>query len=109
MRPDYILSKHAATYAFSLLADGVKPDALQVVSYHPGMIYTDAWPPLGFTKDMLPFDEGTSLPTLLLCPYLKRCTFTNLSSRAPWQLRRLGRVQGGPFPPRPLRLCYVGR
>lgn len=57
MLPDYILSKNTATYASSLLADGVKPDALQVLSYHPGMIYTDAWPPLGFTKDMLPFDE----------------------------------------------------
>ncbi|CAK7207869.1 hypothetical protein SEUCBS139899_010684 [Sporothrix eucalyptigena] len=56
-RPDYILSKHTSTYAFSLLADGVKPDAMQVISFHPGMIYTDAWPPLGFTKDMLPFDE----------------------------------------------------
>ncbi|KAL1887912.1 hypothetical protein Sste5346_009916 [Sporothrix stenoceras] len=57
MRPDYILSKNTATYAFSLLADGVKADNLQILSYHPGMIYTDAWPPLGFTKDMLPFDE----------------------------------------------------
>ncbi|CAK7234820.1 hypothetical protein SCUCBS95973_009063 [Sporothrix curviconia] len=57
MRPDYILSKNTSTYAFSLIADGVKPEKMQVISFHPGMIYTDAWPPLGFTKDMLPFDE----------------------------------------------------
>ncbi|ERS98796.1 hypothetical protein HMPREF1624_03986 [Sporothrix schenckii ATCC 58251] len=57
LRPDYILSKSTATYAFSLLADGVSPDTLQVLSFHPGMLYSDAWPPLGFTKDMLPFDE----------------------------------------------------
>ncbi|CAK7241564.1 MAG: hypothetical protein STHCBS139747_003027 [Sporothrix thermara] len=57
MKPNYILSKFTGTYGYSLLADGVKPEVMQVVSFHPGVSFTENWSQFGITKEMLPFDE----------------------------------------------------
>ena len=56
-QPSYTLTKSAATLACSVMADTVSPEELQIINFHPGMVYSDAWSALGITKDMLPFDE----------------------------------------------------
>ncbi|CAK7205096.1 hypothetical protein SEUCBS139899_007861 [Sporothrix eucalyptigena] len=56
-QPSYSLTKSAATYAIQQIADTVKPEQLQVLSFHPGMLYGDGWKAHGITEDMLPFDS----------------------------------------------------
>lgn len=56
-RPSYSLTKSAATYAVSQVADSYKPEQLQVLSFHPGMLYGDGWKAFGITEDMIPFDS----------------------------------------------------
>ncbi|KAL1889092.1 hypothetical protein Sste5346_009157 [Sporothrix stenoceras] len=56
-RPSYPLTKASATYAVSQIADAYKPEQLQVMSYHPGMLYGEGWKAFGITEDMLPFDS----------------------------------------------------
>ncbi|CAK7235113.1 hypothetical protein SBRCBS47491_009180 [Sporothrix bragantina] len=55
-RPSYPLTKASATFAVSQIADAYKPEQLQVLSYHPGMLYGEGWKAFGITEDMLPFD-----------------------------------------------------
>ncbi|OAA60287.1 NAD(P)-binding domain protein [Niveomyces insectorum RCEF 264] len=55
-RPSYSLTKASITYAAQVIADSVKPEEIQVISFHPGMIYTDIWKSIGITQDQLPFD-----------------------------------------------------
>lgn len=61
-RPDYSLSKGAGTLALQYVAAGVSPDEMQVISYHPGVIYTEAWSSQGAPEDMFPFDDSESIP-----------------------------------------------
>ena len=70
MKPNYILSKFTGTYGYSLLADGVKPEVMQVVSFHPGVSFTENWSQFGITKEMLPFDESAFI--LYSCSLLSK-------------------------------------
>lgn len=56
-RPAYSLTKNAGTLTAQLIANGAPPDKLQVVSYHPGVIYSNAWKLAGAPADALPFDD----------------------------------------------------
>ncbi|CAK7232382.1 hypothetical protein SCUCBS95973_008241 [Sporothrix curviconia] len=56
-RPSYSLTKSTATYALHQIADTVKPEQLQVLSFHPGMLFGEGWKAFGITEDMLPFDS----------------------------------------------------
>ncbi|KAH6653790.1 putative short-chain dehydrogenase [Truncatella angustata] len=56
-RPAYSLTKASGTLAYQLLANSVAPDRLQIVSFHPGLIFGAGLEAVGLTKDMLPFDE----------------------------------------------------
>ncbi|KAK1764254.1 putative short-chain dehydrogenase [Phialemonium atrogriseum] len=58
-RPAYSLTKNAGTLTAQLIANGASPDKLQVVSYHPGVIYSNAWKLAGAPADALPFDDAT--------------------------------------------------
>jgi hypothetical protein len=58
--PEYGLTKSAGTLALQYIAQEVDPAKLQVVSYHPGCIYTEAWQRLGVPRDFVPFDDGES-------------------------------------------------
>jgi NAD(P)-dependent dehydrogenase (short-subunit alcohol dehydrogenase family) len=60
-RPAYSLNKASATYAFQLLADKVTPDKIQIISFHPGLIYSGAWEAEGVPRDAVPFDDGKHL------------------------------------------------
>ncbi|KIH89758.1 NADP(+)-dependent dehydrogenase [Sporothrix brasiliensis 5110] len=57
VRPSYPLTKSTATFAIMQIADAYKPDQLQVLNFHPGMLYGDDWRNFGITEDMLPFDS----------------------------------------------------
>lgn len=58
-RPAYTLSKMAATLLFQVIAQNTPVTDLQVISFHPGLVYNDAWSSLGLTPDL--FDSGQSL------------------------------------------------
>jgi NAD(P)-dependent dehydrogenase (short-subunit alcohol dehydrogenase family) len=61
-RPAYTLSKLAGTLVFQVVAQNVSPKELQIVSFHPGLIYNDAWKATGLPQEL--FDGGKkSAPT----------------------------------------------
>ncbi|KAK9236925.1 hypothetical protein V1525DRAFT_419945 [Lipomyces kononenkoae] len=43
VRPAYTLTKMAGTLLFQVIAQNTSPKKLQVISFHPGLIYNDAW------------------------------------------------------------------
>lgn len=47
---------------FQLLADEIVPNRVQIVSYHPGQIYNDAFAQMGVPKEGL--DDGESTGSL---------------------------------------------
>jgi hypothetical protein len=57
-RAAYVLSKTGSTLLVQLLADQIPVNELQVISFHPGMIFGAGFEDVGITKDMMPFDEG---------------------------------------------------
>jgi NAD(P)-dependent dehydrogenase (short-subunit alcohol dehydrogenase family) len=57
-RPAYSLTKAMGTYTAQLLAKTIKPEQMQIISFHPGLIYGAGWVEMGITKDALPFDDG---------------------------------------------------
>lgn len=69
MVPGYGLTKNAGTLLLQQIAKDVSPDKLQIVSFHPGMIYTDTFGELGVTEKDLPFINRRFLfPSAMDCP-----------------------------------------
>jgi hypothetical protein len=56
-RAAYVLSKASGSLFVQLLADQIPVDELQVVTFHPGMLFGAGWEASGITRDMLPFDD----------------------------------------------------
>jgi NAD(P)-dependent dehydrogenase (short-subunit alcohol dehydrogenase family) len=56
-RPGYSLTKGAGTLAMQYIAQDIAPDNMQVVSFHPGVIFSQAWVSAGVGPDFLPFDD----------------------------------------------------
>lgn len=56
--PNYSASKSAGTLVATLVARGVSPDDLQVLSFHPGAIFTGAAQKAGYTRTTLDWDDG---------------------------------------------------
>lgn len=56
-RPAYSLSKATSTLVFQLLAQDVPAEKVQVVSFHPGLIYSDGWISMGIPRGDY-FDDG---------------------------------------------------
>jgi short-subunit dehydrogenase len=61
-RAAYSLSKTGGTLFVQLLANQVPVEELQIVSFNPGAVYGEGWAADGISKDMLPFDEGSTNP-----------------------------------------------
>lgn len=60
-RPAYVLSKLSATALFQLIALSTPVEKLQIVSFHPGLIWGDGFKAMGLTPDL--FDDGkTHIP-----------------------------------------------
>lgn len=57
-RPEYGLSKATGTTAMQFIAQDANPDEIQVVSYHPGIAYSETWQTSGVPQDALPFDDS---------------------------------------------------
>lgn len=55
---DYSFTKNAGTFAMQLIANFYEPEKLQVVSIHPGVIYSDAHRQADLPRTLLPFDDG---------------------------------------------------
>ena len=57
-RPVYGLTKSAGTLAMQQIAKDVLPEAMQIVSFHPGSILTDAARRAGYADFDIPWDDG---------------------------------------------------
>lgn len=67
-QPSYGASKNAGTMLLQRIAKDVLPEDLQIVSYHPGGIYTELAEQVGLAQDDPRWDEGM---LAVLCAYLK--------------------------------------
>lgn len=61
-QPSYGASKSAGTMLLQRIAKDVPPEDLQIVSFHPGGIFTELADKAGFSRDDPRWDEGSSLP-----------------------------------------------
>jgi hypothetical protein len=59
-RPAYSLTKSSGTMTIQILADRIPAEEMQILSFHPGMVYGRAWEEQGVPEDALPFDDGES-------------------------------------------------
>ncbi|KAJ5819461.1 hypothetical protein N7474_005052 [Penicillium riverlandense] len=57
LRPAYGLTKNAGTMLLQQIAKDVSADDLQIINFHPGVIYNDQYPKIGIQKTDLPFDD----------------------------------------------------
>lgn len=55
--PAYTLSKMAGTLYFQYLAQELAHDKVQILSFHPGLIFNPYWEKVGLGKEL--FDDGT--------------------------------------------------
>ncbi len=56
-RPVYGLTKNAGTMLVQQVAKDVSPDQLQVINFHPGVLYNAAFEAIGVKETDLPFDS----------------------------------------------------
>jgi hypothetical protein len=59
MQPSYSLTKASGTLAVQILANTIRPEKMQIVNFHPGMIHGLPYVKVGILEDALPFDDGT--------------------------------------------------
>lgn len=62
--PEYGFTKATAGLFFRYIAQRSDPEKMQVVSIHPGTIYSELWQGLGVEKSVLPFDDSKSFPPI---------------------------------------------
>ncbi|KUI56271.1 hypothetical protein VP1G_03628 [Cytospora mali] len=55
--PGYGLTKNAGALTIQQIASQSDPEKMQVVSFHPGVIYTSGWKEAGIPKSFFPFDD----------------------------------------------------
>ncbi|KAH7389955.1 hypothetical protein BKA66DRAFT_607920 [Pyrenochaeta sp. MPI-SDFR-AT-0127] len=58
IRPAYSLTKATGTLMIQVLADRIPAEEMQILSYHPGMVYGPTWEEQGIPKDAFPFDDA---------------------------------------------------
>lgn len=54
LRPAYSLSKLTAAAMFQLIAQDVSAEQLQIVGFHPGLVFNETWSKMGLPSDMFP-------------------------------------------------------
>lgn len=72
-QPSYGASKNAGTMLLQRIAKDVPPEDLQIVSYHPGGIFTELAEQVGLTRDDPRWDEGM---LAVKCAYMKAVSTT---------------------------------
>jgi NAD(P)-dependent dehydrogenase (short-subunit alcohol dehydrogenase family) len=60
-KPNYNLTKNAGTLAMQQIARDIPVEKTQIVSFHPGGVFTEASKAAGFTVDMWDWDDGEFL------------------------------------------------
>ena len=60
--PNDSLVKGSQTLMVQLIADEVDPNELQVVSFHPGTIFSETAEKAGLSRDSFPWDNGKQTP-----------------------------------------------
>lgn len=58
--PNYGASKSAGTMLMQQVAKDVNPDELQIISFHPGGVFTELAEQSGFKKEEAQWDDGMS-------------------------------------------------
>lgn len=58
--PGYQLTKSSCTCVLQEIARDVPADQLQILSFHPSFVFTEAAQTSGYTKDTLPWTDGES-------------------------------------------------
>ncbi|KAI3318745.1 NAD(P)-binding protein [Xylariaceae sp. AK1471] len=53
----YALTKHSAQLGLQLIAQENPPEKMQIISYHPGAIFTESAKEKGWTEDSIPWDH----------------------------------------------------
>jgi NAD(P)-dependent dehydrogenase (short-subunit alcohol dehydrogenase family) len=61
-RPNYPASKSAATMVLQQIARDVPTTDMQILSFHPGAIFTGAAGKAGYTRETLNWDDGKNPP-----------------------------------------------
>ena len=67
MMPGYALTKQAGQLVIQTLADAADPAKLQVVSYHPGAIFSESAKKHGLTEESLPWDNSKFDSASFIC------------------------------------------
>ena len=96
--PNYSASKSAGTILLQQVAKGVSADDMQVVSFHPGAIFTSAAKDAGHTETTMKWDDGKCY---LQLPYQTRLPASDLTDITPSQRTSLDIMQYGPHLIRP--------
>lgn len=60
--PNYTVTKNSAALLLQQIAKDVKPTDMQVVSFHPGLFYTELGQRMGFQEDTVPWDDSKWMP-----------------------------------------------
>lgn len=55
----YGMSKNAGALLVQQIAEQADPEKLQVVSFHPGVVYAGGWEEAGVPESILPFDDAS--------------------------------------------------
>ena len=55
------MTKNAGSVVAQVLATEIPPEKMQIVSFHPGLIWSKGWEPTGYTRESLPFADGEFL------------------------------------------------
>jgi hypothetical protein len=71
-RPAYSLTKASGTLAVQLLAVTIPAEKMQILNFHPGLIYGEGWIAMGVPRTALPFDEGNIFISSYLKSYLRQ-------------------------------------
>jgi NAD(P)-dependent dehydrogenase (short-subunit alcohol dehydrogenase family) len=54
----YGATKNAGTMMVQMIARGVSPDDMQVLSFHPGVVYTESVAKAGVPREAFNWDDG---------------------------------------------------
>ncbi|KAJ2992201.1 hypothetical protein NUW58_g2245 [Xylaria curta] len=55
--PGYALTKHSFQLGLQLIAQDTPPEEIQIISYHPGAIFTENAKDKGYAEDTIPWDH----------------------------------------------------
>lgn len=68
-QPSYCATKNAGFLALQQVAKDISVDQLQVVSFHPGTVFTPAVASFGLTEDSIEYVDGENFAKTV-CPTL---------------------------------------